>query len=162
MAILPILGKLLFPNQNRKISEAGLELIKKFEDLRLRAYLDEKGIPTIGWGHIKGIQMGMQITVEKAESYLIEDLYEAETAVRKLVTVPLSQNQYDSLVSFTFNLGSGALQVSTLRRLLNNHDYASVPAQMLRWNKVKVNGEYRVSNGLTKRRALEGKIFTGV
>src|SRR3546814_12847795 len=88
-------------------SQRGIDLIKRFEGLRLTAYPDPAtgGDPwTIGFGHTKGVKPGMVITAEKAESFLREDLREFEEAVERLVTVHLCQHQFDALIAFTFNV----------------------------------------------------------
>lgn len=142
-----------------KIGTAGLDLIKSFEGLRLKAYRDSVGVWTIGWGHTSTARPGMQITEEHAEELLRADLADAERAVTRQITVPLTQNQFDALVSFTFNLGSGALSKSTLRRLLNAEDYKGAADQFPRWNKGRVNGALVVLKGLTRRRVAERKLF---
>ena len=90
-----------------KTSDLGIQLICRFEGLRTDAYKDAVGIPTIGYGHTKGVQMGMKITKEQAIEFLKEDLVKAEKAVNKYVDkYNFSQNQFDALVSFAFNIGS--------------------------------------------------------
>jgi len=140
---------------SRSIGAAGLETIKHFEDLALKAYICPAGIPTIGWGHTKGVEMGDTCTYEQAEQWLREDCAEAERAVNAGVRVPITQNQFDALVSFTFNVGAGAFRRSTLLRLLNNGDYAGASAQFKRWTK---SGGV-VLKGLTRRRECERKLF---
>ena len=138
-----------------KIGKNGLNLIKKSEGYRAQAYLDTGNVPTIGYGTIKGVKMGQVITEEQATIYLMRDVAGAEATVNKMVKVPLTQNQFDALVSFVYNVGSGAFSSSTLLRQLNLGMYDTVPAQLLRWN--KDNG--RVINGLTTRRQNEGALF---
>lgn len=138
-----------------QISKAGLDLIKKFEGLYLKAYRCPAGVPTIGYGHTAGVAMGQTITQQQADDYLRRDVRQFERAVARLVTVPLTQGQFDALVSFAFNLGEGALAQSTLLRLLNAGDYAGAAAQFDRWN--KAGG--RVLPGLVRRRAAERALF---
>lgn len=138
-----------------QISKAGLDLIKQFEGLYLHAYRCPAGVPTIGYGHTAGVAMGQTITQQQADDYLRRDVRQFERAVSRLVRVPLTQGQFDALVSFTFNLGEGALAQSTLLRLLNAGDYASAAAQFDRWN--KAGG--RVLPGLVRRRAAERALF---
>lgn len=107
--------------------------VKTEEGLALKAYNDGGDQPTIGWGHIKNVHYGDTCTLAQAEAWLTEDLAIAENAVNNLVTVPLTQGQFDVLVSFTMNLGGGALGSSTLLRKLNVGDYASVRSELLRW-----------------------------
>ncbi|MGL5712091.1 MAG: lysozyme [Cetobacterium sp.] len=141
-----------------RISKVGIELIKKFEGCKLKAYYCPSKILTIGYGKTKGVTPGMVITLEEAENFLKEDLRYFELWVEKLINVPLNQNQFDALVSFTYNLGEGALKNSTLRKFLNDGRYDLVPAQILRWDKSK-----GVSlNGLKRRREAEAKLFEEV
>jgi lysozyme len=137
------------------LGEAGLALIKRFEQCRLSAYFDTNRVPTIGWGHTKGVKMGDTCTQEQADAWLLEDASDAIRAVNHLIDVALTQNQFDALVCFTFNVGSSALCVSTLRRLLNQGRTAAAATQFARWN--HDNGV--VIDGLTKRRAAERALF---
>jgi lysozyme len=138
-----------------RISQEGVNLIKHFEGCRLEAYKCPAGVWTIGYGHTKGVKEGDAIEQEAAEAFLIEDLEAFEQAVTRLVEVPLTQQQFDALVSWTFNLGAGNLAESTLLRKLNNYQYAEVPEQMMRW--VRAGGQ--VLDGLVKRRAAEAALF---
>ena len=140
-----------------KTSESGVELVKSHEGLRLKAYLCPAGVWTIGYGHTRTAKQGMVITAEKAEDLLLEDLVEAESAVSSLVDVPLSQGQFDALVSFVFNLGSGNLKASTLRRKLNACDYSGAAVEFGRW----VYSSGKKLGGLIKRRAEERALFEG-
>jgi|TARA_B110000908_G_scaffold153592_1_gene190260 GH24 family phage-related lysozyme (muramidase) len=149
------------------ISDDGIELIKRFEGLHkvqpdglISSYRCAAGVWTIGWGSTKGIRSGMKITVEEAEEKLRDDLKTAESAVKQHVSVPLSQGQYDALVSFIFNLGSGNFRSSSLLKRLNRGLYDDVPEQLLRWNKARVGGKLTVLRGLTRRRAAEAAIFS--
>lgn len=142
-------------------SKAGLELIKSFEGLRLEAYPDPGtgGEPwTIGYGHTGGVKPGTKITKENAEQLLKLDLDRFERAVDKLITVPLTQNEFDALVSFTFNVGEGALEDSTLRKRLNKGEPKAtvLKEELPRWNK----GGSGVMEGLVRRRAAEVKLAT--
>lgn len=136
-------------------SDNGVDIIKTFEGYRSRAYKDAVGVYTIGYGHTKGVKAGDVITKEKAEIYLREDLKDAENAVNKYVTVPLTQNQFDALVSFTFNLGAGNLKRSTLLKLLNQKQYSEASGQFSRW--VYAGG--KKLNGLVTRRETEARLF---
>jgi len=133
----------------------GVELIRHFEGCRFDAYLCPAGVWTIGYGHTADVKEGDSIDQEAAEAFLIEDLEKFEQAVTRLVEVPLTQQQFDALVSWTFNLGAGNLAESTLLRKLNNYQYAEVPEQMMRW--VKAGGQ--VLDGLVRRRAAEAALF---
>lgn len=142
----------------RQVNKAGLDLIKSFEGLRLNAYPDPAtgGDPwTVGYGSTKGVKKGMTITVQEAEQRLIMDLQDACKAVERYVTIPLNDNQFAALVSFTFNVGAGNLAVSTLLKRLNEGEYGSVPMQLMRWNRAAG----KILNGLTRRRTAEGDLF---
>lgn len=138
-----------------RINTAGLELVKHFEGLRLEAYRCPAGVPTIGYGSTAGVQMGDKLTEPEAEALLLKDLQKFEEAVRDLVQVPLTANQFSALVCFTFNVGEGALAESTLLKKLNQQDYQDAADQFLRWNKA---GGQELP-GLTTRREAERKLF---
>lgn len=138
-----------------KTSEAGKELIKRFEGVRLTAYKDAVGIVTIGAGHTSNVSLSDTITPEEADEFLAIDLHHAETAVYNAIKVPVNQNQFDALVSLTFNIGGGAFGHSTLVRVLNQNDPLHAAEQFLVWN--KAGGH--VIDGLTKRREAERELF---
>jgi lysozyme len=115
---------------------------------------------TIGYGHTKGVKKNMRITKEEAENLLRDDLRSFEAEVKNMVDVPLSQYQFDALVSFVFNLGAANFKSSTLLKKLNAGDYAAVPAQLMRWNKARVGGKLQPLTGLTRRRTAEAALFT--
>jgi len=138
-----------------KISKNGLDLIKHFEGCELEAYKCPAGVWTIGYGHIKTAVEGMTITQHQADEMLIEEMNEYEGYINNSVRVDLTQNQFDAMVSWVYNLGNGNLNTSTLLKVLNSGDYAGVPEQILRWN--KAGG--RVLEGLTRRRQAEADLF---
>lgn len=139
-----------------KIGKQGLSLIKLFEGLELKAYMPTPNDrPTIGYGHTKGVKMGMKISRERADALLVEDLAWVEAVIAKKVTVSLTQPQYDALCSFIYNVGAGAFSKSTLLRRLNEGNYMAAANQLLRWNKQKK----MVLSGLTRRRAAEKALF---
>ncbi|MGP1382530.1 MAG: lysozyme [Thainema sp.] len=140
-----------------QINDKGLHLLKSFEGLRLKAYLDAVGVWTIGYGTTRGVRPGMQITKAEAEALLRDDLRKFEQAVSSNIQVPLNSDQFSALVSFTYNVGAGALASSTLRRLLNQNNYSTAAEEFLRWNK----GGGRVLAGLTRRRRAERALFLG-
>lgn len=150
-----------FASGNRHINDRGIELVKHFEAFYPKAYQDEVGIWTIGWGHTGlkhndgTVYRGRTITEEQGEALLKYDMNVFERRVDRLVSVPLTDDQYSALVSFDFN--TGGLEGSTLRKLLNQGDYDSVPSQLLRWDKA---GGKRLK-GLTRRRISEGRLFQG-
>jgi len=158
------------PNQ-LVLSTAGLEHIKRFEGFRLRAYDDfnpderlgygstVEGTLTIGYGHVSSdIYAGMEITAEKAEALLSEDLKRFEAGIKRRVKVPLSVNEYDALVAFTFNIGLGAFKKSTLLRKLNAFDYDGAAMEFERW----VYSKGRKLPGLMARRTAERVLFNGM
>ena len=103
------------------ISQKGIDLIKSFEGLKLVSYVDAVGVLTIGYGHTgSNVYVNHVITEKEAEDLLRRDLFAFELSVSKLISIPLDQEQFDALVSFTFNCGASALQESTLRKRLNN------------------------------------------
>jgi GH24 family phage-related lysozyme (muramidase) len=136
-----------------KISQKGLQLIKDFEGLELKAYVCPAGVLTIGYGSTGShVKPGMTITPEEAEVLLQKDLGRFEEAVNRLVKVPLTQGQYDALVSFAFNCGTGAFAESTLLRLLNEKDYTGAANQFKRWTNDGLEG-------LVRRRKAEETLF---
>lgn len=138
-----------------RTSQRGLSLIKSFEGLRLLSYRDAVDVWTIGYGATRGVKAGMSITKEQAERMLLNDVQRFEPEVERLVQVPLSTNQWDALVSFTYNLGAANLESSTLLRKLNAGDYAGAAEQFPRWN--KAGG--KVLLGLVRRREAEQMLF---
>lgn len=138
-----------------KTSQKGIDLIKKYEGCRLTAYKCPSGVWTIGYGHTNGVKKGQKISQKQAEVFLREDIEKFENGVKKAVFVPLTQNQFDALVSFTYNCGLGAFKSSTLLKKLNAKDYTGTAKEFLRWN--KSNG--RVLDGLKRRRNAEKDLF---
>tara|TARA_Y100001937_G_scaffold68231_1_gene93258 strand:- start:2 stop:433 length:432 start_codon:yes stop_codon:yes gene_type:complete len=135
----------------------GIALIKKFEGCELEAYQCSAGVWTIGYGHTKDVVEGKIITQEQAEEMLIDELHEYENYINNYVTVALSQNQFDALVSWVYNLGPANLKASTLLKVLNQGEYEDVPTQIKRWN--KAGG--KVLEGLIRRREAEACLFQG-
>jgi lysozyme len=136
-------------------SSDGLHLTEQFEGDRLVAYQDSKGVWTIGYGHTRGVVAGMTCTQEQADQWLAEDIAWAASEVNKLVHVPLTQAEFDSLVDFTFNCGAGSFDHSTLLKLVNAGDYAGAAAQFGDW--VYAGG--KKLPGLVTRRAAEATLF---
>lgn len=137
------------------INDNALELIKRFEGLRLTAYKCPAGVWTIGYGHTANVLRGQRCTEIQAELWLMDDLREAEQAVDDLVKVPLTDNQRGALVSFVFNVWAGNFIASTLLKKLNAGDYAGAADEFRRWN--KAGG--KVLAGLTRRRDAEAALF---
>jgi lysozyme len=139
-----------------KISDKGLKLIKDFEGLKLTSYLCPANVWTIGYGstgpHVK---QGMTITEKEAEDLLKDDVKRFEECVTDAVEVDLTQDEFDALVSFSFNVGCGAFMGSTLLRLLNAGNKQAAAQQFPRWNKAAG----QVLAGLTRRREAEKALY---
>lgn len=136
-------------------SRNGLQLTEQFEGCRLTAYQDQVGVWTIGYGHTGfDVHEGMTITQAQAEAYLRADI-EAAAAVNRLVTIAITQDAFESLVDFTFNLGVGALMHSTLLRKLNAGDFAGAAAEFEKWD----HAGGQVVAGLLRRRLAEEALF---
>lgn len=145
----------------REINAKTVELIKKFEGLRLTSYRDAVGVWTIGYGHTSAagrplVLAKMVITEAEADEILLRDLLKVRADVEAIVDVPLNDNQFGALVSFVFNLGLSRLAGSTLLRLVNARAFEAVPAQFARW---KYAGG-RVLEGLVVRRAAEAGLWS--
>lgn len=142
------------------ISPKGYELIKTFEGFRTDAYLDTGGVWTIGYGTIrypngKAVKFGDRCTKEQGEKYLMNDCKWVNDAIKQNVKRPLTQNQYDALASFIYNVGATAFKSSTLLRLINENKLDSAANEFGRW--ILDNG--RVIKGLVNRRAAEKELF---
>lgn len=140
-------------------SAQGVALIQRYEGFSPVIYRCPAGVPTIGYGHAVRAGEGFPpqgITRARAQEILEQDVQRTAQAVSRLITVPLTQHQVDALVSFTFNLGAGALQRSSLRRKINRCEHVDVPAEFLKW--VWVGG--RKSPGLLRRRTEESFLYS--
>jgi GH24 family phage-related lysozyme (muramidase) len=137
------------------INREGLNIIKECEGLTLEASLCLAGVPIIGYNSTVEVKLGQTITAEQAEMLLLKDLQRFEAAVSKLVTVPLSSNQFSALVSFVFNVGCAAFKTSTLLKQLNEGHYEEAAEQLLQWD--KAGREFWPE--LTRRRHLERALF---
>ena len=146
-----------------KTSSKGKAIIKQYEGFRAKPYLCPAGVPTIGYGatyYLDGRKVKLSdpaISESDADKLLDKMLVKYEDAVNRYVQVPITQNQFDALVSFCYNLGQENLRNSTLLKKLNAKDYKGAADQFLRWN--RAGG--KVLAGLTKRRADERKLFLG-
>jgi lysozyme len=141
-----------------RISEQGLALIRKFEGLSLSAYQCPAGIWTIGYGHTSHVKEGQVITLEQAEEWLKDDVAFAEKAIHASVIGQLTQGQFDALVSFVFNVGSGAFQRSTLLKKINRGEMDHIPAQLMRW----IHADGKPLQGLIRRRRFEAALWRGI
>lgn len=144
-----------------KTSQAGIDLICRFEGFRSQKYFCAAGKPTIGYGHVilssEHHLNAAKLTVTQAKAIMAKDLGKFENAVLKAIKVPVLQHQFDAMVSLAFNVGAGAFAGSTLVSKLNKKDYQGAADEFLRWN--KAGG--KVLDGLTKRRVAERQLFLG-
>lgn len=139
-----------------RTSQKGIELIKSFEELRTKVYLDPVGIPTIGWGHTKDVTLDApEATVEQCENWLREDLQPVEKAINLYVEPKLNQNQFDALASFVFNVGVGNFKVSTLLRKINEQNFVGAAQEFGRW----VYAKGKKLPGLERRRRAEAELW---
>lgn len=134
--------------------ESGINLIKKFEGCKLTAYLCPAGVWTIGYGHTEGVKKGDKITQDKAEELLKQDLSKFEDALNSY-GFAISQNQFDALISFIFNIGISAFRTSTMFKYLRKNQYVAAADQFNKW--VYVN--HKPSKGLERRREAERALF---
>ena len=146
---------------NYVMSPIGIEQLKRFEGCKLKAYRDQAGIWTNGYGNTHNVKPNSTITQAQADQDLLTNIATFEQAINELVSVVISQNQYDALVSFTFNIGVGAFKSSTLLKLLNGGDFKGAQAQFTRWNKLTnpKTGLKEANKGLTNRRIAEARLF---
>ena len=139
-----------------QLNNTGLNIIKKYEGLRLKAYYCPAGVCTIGYGHTgPDVHYGMMIDVPTAERFLAEDLAEATAGVTKLVRPDTTDNEFSALVSFTFNEGVNKLRTSTLLKKHNNKDKAGAAAEFPKWK----YAAGKVLTGLLDRRNEEAKLY---
>lgn len=159
---------------NQKVSSNGIIITKQTEQCYLHAYLCPAGVWTIGWGHTKGVKKGDTITMAQAEKYLLADLAEAENIVNKEL-LNLSQNQFDAIVDFVFNVGSSKFLASTLLKTLKTNPKSDeVATQLRRWvyadgshngkdddkdGVVDESGEKQALGGLVARREAEIELY---
>ncbi|PHM49960.1 lysozyme [Xenorhabdus miraniensis] len=141
-----------------EISENGINKLKSYEGLKLKAYPDPAtgAEPwTIGYGHTKGVKPGQVITAQQAEAFLYQDLLPIYDAIHRLVKVSLTQGQFDALCSFIFNLGIGNFTYSTLLKKLNVGDYQGAAREFLKWDRA----DGRKIPDLLRRRESEQQTF---
>lgn len=140
-----------------KISQKGLEIIKKYEGCKLFAYRDSVGVPTIGYGHTKNVTMGMAITQAQAEAFLRQDVEYVEKILNGM-GVNFTQNSFDSLCSWIFNLGVGSFNSSTMKKyIVARKPDIEITDQMVRWH----NAGGKPLLGLKKRRVEEANLWLG-
>jgi lysozyme len=157
-------------NEDRKLTKAGANLIQHFEGClqkkgeHYHAYKCPAGVWTCGWGSTgpphgeHKIDSTTRWSREQCDEAFLKDMQQFEKSVRKLVRVPLTANQYDALVSFTYNCGASALERSTLLKRVNAGDHKGAAAEFHKWN--KANG--KTLAGLTRRRASESLLYQGI
>ncbi|HEY6847864.1 MAG TPA: lysozyme [Terracidiphilus sp.] len=137
-------------------SSSGLSLTEQFEGCELSAYQDQVGVWTIGYGHTgPDVTPGLSITLDQAQALLAQDVAGASACVNKVITVQLTQDEFDALVDFVFNLGAGAFTGSTLVRDLNAGDFTAAAAQFDLWD----HAGGAVVAGLLRRRQAEAALF---
>jgi lysozyme len=143
-------------------SDKSLNIIKQFEGLSLKAYLCPAGIATIGYGSCRWpdgikVQMGQVITMEQADLLL---KFEVIRISERIPALPINQNQFDALVSFTYNVGIGNLLSSTLLKILKkDSNDPAIRNEFMKWVKITVNGQKKTLNGLVKRRTAEADLY---
>ena len=143
----------------RHITQRGLDFIKQFEAFSEYPYYCPANKLTIGYGHVmlESETITEPLSEEDGELLLKKDVQSAERAILRNINVPLSDGQFDALVSFTFNCGAGALQRSTLRMKINREEYGEAAEEFPKW--CKMGG--KTSKGLLRRRLAEKEIFGG-
>ena len=150
-------------NDHLKTSQSGLELIAKWEGIVLKPYKDIAGLRTIGIGHLiksgENFPDGVEITREKAFDLLASDVAICEEAIKKHIKAPLNQNQFDALVSFGFNCGTGVYVNSGVATAVNSKNFDKVPEKLTEWSKARVNGVLQTVTGLLNRRKHEAEVF---
>jgi lysozyme len=144
------------PPAVQRVGPLGLQLIEYFEGLRLTAYYDTSGIISIGYGHTGGVTPGETITFDQAVTFLSEDLATAENTVLSNVSARLTQTQFDAIVSFVYNIGSGNFLTSSVYNDLQRFNFTTIPYDLSLWNR----SGGRVSEGLVTRRHAEAVLFT--
>ena len=138
-------------------SQKGIDLIKSFEGCKLFAYRDSVGVATIGYGHVKNVRMGMSITQKQAEDFLREDIKPCELVLNSS-GVNYTQNEFDALVSWIFNLGAGAFKGSTMyKKIIARASDTEITDQMVKWH----NAGGKPLLGLKRRRCAEANMFLG-
>jgi lysozyme len=143
----------------RHVTDEGLALIERFEGFSPTIYTCPGGWPTIGYGHVvleaERDRFANGIGEDEAEELLRRDVGVAERAVLRLISVPLTDGQFDALASFVFNVGAAGLQRSTLRRKVNRGEHGAVPAEFRKW----VWAGRRKLKGLARRREAEARLY---
>jgi lysozyme len=148
-----------------QLGKDGLNLIKSFEGLYLESYLCPANVWTIGYGSIlwpdkKPVQPGQKITMDQAEKLLAHEVTEKTREIAAILPPSINQNQFDSLLSFAYNLGTGALKNSTLlKKVKANPNDPTIRDEFMKWNKARVKGKLTELKGLTRRRKAEADLY---
>lgn len=148
----------LIDNAELTTNAAGIQIIKDYEGLELESY-ETAGTYHIGYGHGADVEAGQTISKEEAEEFLLEDLTVTESAVRAAVELPLNENEFSALVSFTYNIGISAFWSSTVLTELNAGNRQAAADGFLLWNKMSQDGQLVQSMSLTDRREAERALF---
>ena len=146
-------------NAGLRTNSAGVKIIKDSEALRLEAYQGPAGNWLIGYGHSQGVSPGMVISEARAEELLRDDLRAFEDGVKRLLTVPVNENEFSAMVSLAYNLGVGGFGRTVVLERLNAGDRQGAADGFLRHNRARINGELTVLDHLTHRRELERELF---
>lgn len=149
----------ILDNANLHINQAGLAIIKNHEGLELIAYQSIGGGYHIGYGHGADVVPGMTVTASEAEELLIEDIAGIESAIRAAITVPLNDNEFSALVSFTYNVGTSAFWSSSVLTELNAGNRTAAADSFMMWNKMSRDGQLIENMALTERREGERGLF---
>ena len=148
---------------NYKISQNGINQLKKHEGVRYKMYKDVAGLPTTGVGHLilknEKYLLTKTLTESEVDELLRKDITRFEKNLNKVVKVQLNQNQVDALLSLMFNIGCGAFNSSSCLKRLNEKDFERAANNLCLWNKARVNGKLQVVSGLNNRRLDERELF---
>ena len=139
-----------------QLNQTGLQLIKRYESLRLRAYKDGVGIWTIGWGHTRNVGSGMVCTLEEAEEWLQEDLQGPMYALRGYAA---TENQFAAMVCLAYNIGTGNFHQSSVWKYHKNKQYLNAANAFLLWGNIRIDGKLVPSTGLMNRRHAERTLY---
>lgn len=144
-----------------KLDQRGTEFIQNWEKCEHTVYKDQAGIPTVGYGHKNTkLVLGTIFTQSQCDQLFAEDILSTECAVSSFANIPLTQKQFNALVSLSFNIGASAFKASTLLKLLNAKYYRAAAEQFLVWDKYHTaDGQAHVSQGLADRRKAERELF---
>ena len=143
-----------------KVDQAGLDFIAAQESFVGHVYYDIAGVPTIGFGHVLKMGDPIVVTRDQALAILQHDVASAEAAVNADVKASLSQNQFNALVDFTFNCGTGALATSALLVFVNQGNFEAAAGEFIKWCHARVNGRFVEVEGLKRRRLAEAAMFS--